>query len=120
MGGLFGVFSDSDCLEDLFYGTDYHSHLGTEVGGLSYLDEHVETISRDISNSQFKSEFHNCYDRIKGRVGIGVISDIQEEQPIKIESNIGTFALCTTGFINNIMDIHHELIQNLDSFSKCF
>jgi amidophosphoribosyltransferase len=118
MGGLFGAVSQNNLAKDLFFGIDYHSHLGTELGGIAFLDDYIQTISRDVGNSQFKSEFHDCYDRIKGRLGIGVISDNEEEQPIKIESRIGTFALCTSGFINNIMNLHQELIQDGVTFKN--
>ncbi|MGQ9515154.1 MAG: amidophosphoribosyltransferase [Thermoproteota archaeon] len=111
MGGLFGVVSN-DLPRDLFFGVDYHSHLGTEVGGIAFLDEDIEVISQDISNSQFKSEFQKDYARIKGRLGIGVISDLEEGQPIKFESKIGTFALCTTGLVRNARDLYFELIDS--------
>ena len=75
--------SKDNCARDLFFGTDYHTHLGTEVGGLALLDGDIEIISRDISNSQFKSKFGKHYRKMKGKLGIGVISDIKEEQPIK-------------------------------------
>ncbi|MBO3803944.1 MAG: amidophosphoribosyltransferase, partial [Candidatus Brockarchaeota archaeon] len=105
LGGLFGVVSENQLPRDLFFGVDYHSHLGTEVGGIAFLDEDIEVISKDIGNSQFKSEFRECYGRIKGRLGIGVISDMEEGQPIKFESRIGTFALCTTGLARNASEL---------------
>jgi len=111
LGGLFGVFSKNHLTRDLFFGVDYHSHMGTEIGGLAFLDGDIKMISRDISNSQFKSEFQKDYDSIKGVLGIGVISDVEEEQPVKFESKIGTFALCTTGFIRNARRLYRELIE---------
>jgi len=118
LGGLFGVFSKSRLPRDLFFGVDYHSHLGTEIGGLAFLDGDIKTLTHDISNSQFKSEFQREYSTIRGVLGIGVISDVQEEQPIKFESNIGTFALCTAGFIRNARDLYKELIETGATFKK--
>jgi len=112
MGGLFGVISKNNLARDLFFGIDYHSHLGTEVGGLAFLDDDVKVVSHDISNSQFKSEFQRDYGAIKGGLGIGVISDREEEQPVKFESKIGTFALCTTGLLRNARVLYFELIES--------
>ncbi|MEM2715058.1 MAG: amidophosphoribosyltransferase, partial [Candidatus Bathyarchaeia archaeon] len=99
LGGLFGVVSKENLARDLFFGVDYHSHMGTEIGGLAYLDEDIRVISYDISNSQFKSLMQKHYNEIRGVMGIGVISSIEDEQPLKFESKIATFALCTAGFI---------------------
>jgi amidophosphoribosyltransferase len=118
LGGLFGVASRSNCAKDLFFGIDYHTHLGTEVAGLAILDGHIETISHSISNSQFKSKFGKHYGRLKGNLGIGVISDVREEQPIKFETKIGNFALCTVGFIKNSKRLYSELIQNGATFKN--
>ncbi|MDH5687306.1 MAG: amidophosphoribosyltransferase, partial [Candidatus Bathyarchaeota archaeon] len=93
MGGLFGAVSENNLARDLFFGVDYHSHLGTEVGGLAFLDDDIKMVYHDISNSQFKSEFQKDYGKVRGKIGIGVISDLAEEQPVKFESRIGTFAL---------------------------
>jgi amidophosphoribosyltransferase len=111
LGGLFGVISENTFARDLFFGIDYHSHLGTEVGGLAFLDGDIHSISEDISNGQFKTYIQKHYERIKGRLGVGVISDIKEEQPIKFESKIGTFALCTIGLIRNSEKLSAELIE---------
>jgi len=118
LGGLFGVYSKGHLSTDLFFGIDYHSHLGTEVGGLAFLDGNIRLISRDISNSQFKSEFHKDQGRIKGTLGIGVISNVQEEQPLRFESRIGAFALCTAGFIGNAKELYSELIGNGATFKR--
>ncbi len=118
LGGLFGVFSKNHLTRDLFFGVDYHSHLGTEIGGLAFLDGDVKMISHDISNSQFKSEFQKDYSSMKGALGIGVISDVEEEQPVKFESKIGTFALCTTGFIRNAKGLYRELIESGVTFKN--
>jgi amidophosphoribosyltransferase len=118
LGGLFGVASKDSCTRDLFFGTDYNTHLGTEVGGLALLNGDIEIISHDISNSQFKSKFNKHYGKLKGRLGIGVISDIKEEQPIKFETKIGNFALCTIGLIKNSKEVHSELIDKGATFKS--
>jgi len=118
LGGLFGVTSKDNCARDLFFGTDYNTHLGTEVGGLALLDGDITIFSHDISNSQFKSKFSKCYGKLKGNLGIGVISDINEEQPIKFETKIGNFALCTIGLIKNLEELYSELVENGATFKR--
>lgn len=118
LGGLFGVAAKSDCVKELFFGTDYNTHLGTEVGGLALLDGDIKIFSHVISNSQFKSKFGRHYGKLKGKLGIGVISDTKEEQPIKFESKIGNFALCTIGFIKNSKELYTELIKDGATFKK--
>ena len=118
LGGLFGVASKDSCIKDLFFGTDYNTHLGTEVGGLALLDGDIEIFSHDISNSQFKSKFNKYYRKLKGNLGIGVISDTREEQPIKFETKIGNFALCTVGLIKNARELYTELIEKGTTFKK--
>ncbi|MCK5628718.1 amidophosphoribosyltransferase [Candidatus Bathyarchaeota archaeon] len=118
LGGLFGVISKRDCVKDLFFGTDYHTHLGTEIGGLALLDGKIKIISKDISNSQFKSEFGKYYEKLQGNCGIGVISDTKEEQPIMFEARIGSFALCTIGLIKNSKILYSELIETGATLKK--
>ena len=118
LGGLFGVASKKNCVRDLFYGTDYNTHLGTEVGGLALLNGDIEIISHDISDSQFKSKFSKHDGEWKGKLGIGVISDIKEEQPIKFETKIGKFALCTIGFMKNSKEVYSELISEGATFKR--
>lgn len=118
LGGLFGVASTSNCARDLFFGTDYNTHLGTEVGGLALLDGDLTIFSHDISNSQFKSKFGKHYGKLKGNLGIGVISDVNEQQPIKFETKIGNFALCTIGLIKNSKALYSELVQNGATFKR--
>jgi len=118
LGGLFGVASKDNCVRDLFFGTDYNTHLGTEVGGLALLDGDITTFSHNISNSQFKSKFGKHYGKLKGKLGIGVISDINEEQPIKFETKIGNFALCTIGLIKNLKELYSELIEKGATFKR--
>jgi amidophosphoribosyltransferase len=118
LGGLFGVASRENCAKDLFFGTDYNTHLGTEVGGLALLDGDITIFSHDISNSQFKSKFSKHYGKLKGTLGIGVISDINEEQPIKFETKIGNFALCTIGLIKNSKELYSELVEKGATFKR--
>lgn len=106
MGGFFGVVADHDCVCDLFYGTDYHSHLGTKRGGLAVCDREGRITRRihDITNAQFRSKFDDDIDKFVGRAGIGIISDY-EDQPLIISSKFGNFAIVTVGKINNIDEI---------------
>lgn len=105
MSGFFGVTSKQDCLEDLFYGTDYHSHLGTRRGGLAVVGK--DGFSRhihDISNAQFRSKFSTEVSSMAGRKGIGVISDY-EDQPLIIGSHLGTYAIATVGVLTNLAEL---------------
>ncbi|MDD4871811.1 MAG: amidophosphoribosyltransferase [Kiritimatiellae bacterium] len=101
MGGFFGVVSKSDCVNDLFFGTDYHSHLGTKRGGMAVMDEKGFTrFIHDITNAQFRSKFDSDVVKMKGKQGIGVISDY-EDQPLLIGSHFGTYAIVTVGVVQN-------------------
>ena len=101
MGGFFGVAAKDDCVDDLFYGTDYHCHLGTKRGGLAVKNENGFTrFIHDISNAQFRSKFDDDIRTMKGRAGIGVISDY-EDQPLLIGSHLGTYAIVSVGVIKN-------------------
>lgn len=102
MGGFFGVVSKDDCVSDLFYGTDYHSHLGTHRGGLAVHDGLGCTrFIHDITNAQFRSKFEQDVVKLKGRMGIGVISDT-DDQPLIIGSHLGNYAIVTVGRIANL------------------
>ncbi|MBN2160239.1 MAG: amidophosphoribosyltransferase [Spirochaetes bacterium] len=102
MGGFFGVVSKDDCVNDLYFGTDYHSHLGTKRGGMAVLGEDGYKRSiHDISNTQFRSKFDGDLPKFKGRKGIGVISDY-EDQPLIIRSHLGVYAVITVGVIKNL------------------
>jgi len=103
MGGFFGVASKHDAMSDVFFGTDYHSHLGTKRGGLAAYDAEIG-LQRDIhniENSPFRTKFDKIFDEMKGTSAIGCISD-SEPQPLLIRSNIGTYAICAVGRINRI------------------
>ncbi|MEI6212078.1 MAG: amidophosphoribosyltransferase [bacterium] len=102
MGGFFGVASKTDCTTDVFYGTDYHSHLGTMRGGLAVIgDAGPIRFIHDITNAQFRSKFEHDISRMKGAYGIGIISDY-EDQPLIIGSHLGTYAIVTVGVIQNL------------------
>ena len=117
MSGIFGVVSKSDCAETLLYSTDYHSHLGTEYGGLAVLGEDFTRQIHDVSQSQFKSKFYDNYKNIKGNKGIGVIS-ASDEQPIYLNSKFGPFCIVTNGIIENIEELAAKLLKKGISFSE--
>ena len=113
MGGFFGVVSENDCVADLFYGTDYHSHLGTKRAGLAVTDRNgvIRRFIHDITNAQFRSKFDNDLPKLSGKCGIGVISDM-EDQPLVICSHLGTFSIVTVGKINNIEELAEHLFDH--------
>ena len=105
MGGFFGVAGKSDIVGDLFYGTDYHSHLGTKRGGLAVGNgEGIVRYIHNIENAQFRSKFGDDVGKLHGTRGIGVISDY-EDQPLLIRSHLGNFAIATVGVIKNIDEL---------------
>ncbi|HIJ65195.1 MAG TPA: amidophosphoribosyltransferase [Candidatus Hydrogenedentes bacterium] len=112
MGGLFGAVSKTDCVSDLFYGTDYHSHLGTCRGGLASLDGSTFTrFIHDITTSQFRSKFQDDIVKMRGTSGIGVISD-NESQPLIVGSHLGQYAIVTVGVIQNIDQLAKRAFEN--------
>jgi amidophosphoribosyltransferase len=115
MSGLFGVVSRKNCTDTLFYGTDYHSHLGTERGGMAVLGDRFYRSIHDISQGQFKSKFVNDYKEMKGNVGIGVISD-RDDQPLLFASKFGTFAIVMAGLIDNLNELAGELLNEGETF----
>ena len=101
MGGFFGVASKHDCVLELFYGVDYHSHLGTRRGGMAvYGKEGFNRAIHNIENSPFRTKFERDVEELKGNLGIGCISDY-EPQPLLLQSHLGSFAITTIGKINN-------------------
>ncbi|MDD5097716.1 MAG: amidophosphoribosyltransferase, partial [Candidatus Omnitrophica bacterium] len=117
MSGIFGVISKKNCLEDLFYGTDYHSHLGTQFAGLAVYGKELQRKIHDIRGSQFKAKFHEDYKLLEGDKGIGVIS-ARDEQPVVINSRFGPFAIITNGYIDNAEKLAKELFKAGKSFSE--
>ena len=111
MGGFFGVVSKHDAVSDVFFGTDYHSHLGTKRGGMAAYDSQIG-LQRDIhniENSPFRTKFSNIFEEMKGNAAIGCISDTHP-QPLLFRSRIGIYALCIIGQINN----SEELIEKYE------
>lgn len=102
MGGFFGITSKQDCIVDVFFGTDYHSHLGTRRGGMAAYDEAIglQRTIHNIENSPFRTKFEHILDDMRGKSAIGSISD-SDPQPMLIRSHLGTFAIATIGIINN-------------------
>jgi len=117
MSGIFGVVSKNDCVETLFYGTDYHSHLGTEFGGLAVLGKDFWRQIHDISQTQFKSKFYEDCKQMKGNKGIGVISAL-DEQPIYLNSRVGPFCMVTNGLLENKEELAEGLRKRGISFSE--
>ena len=109
MGGFCGVISEQDCGSDLFFGTDYHSHLGTHRGGVAVLGpKGFQRSIHNIQNSPFRSKFEHDVARFEGPVGIGVISDT-DPQPLIMSSKLGTFGIVTVGLITNQKELMTEL-----------
>jgi amidophosphoribosyltransferase len=101
MGGFFGAAFKKDCIDTLFYGTDYHCHLGTRRGGMATVNHDGFTrFIKNITNAQFRSKFESDILKMKGNMGIGVISDY-EDQPLLISSHLGNYAIITVGVITN-------------------
>ena len=113
MGGFFGVASKEDCMFDLFFGTDYHSHLGTRRAGMAvYSDEKgFDRAIHNIENSPFRTKFDKDIGCMEGRLGIGCISDY-EPQPLLVRSHHGTYAIVTVGKINNTNEIVKQLFSS--------
>ena len=119
MGGFFGTISTKCCVNDLFYGTDYNSHLGTRRAGLVTYDEE-KGFSRKIHNLErdyFRSKFEDELDSFSGHQGIGVISDT-DPQPILVNSHLGRYAVVTVAKINNLEEIAQELLDRRMHFSE--
>ncbi len=114
MGGFFGVASKRDCMADVFFGVDYHSHLGTRRAGLAAYDPEIglQRKIHNIENSPFRTKFEHIFDDMKGVSAIGCISD-SDPQPLLIRSKLGTYAICVVGVINN----YDSLIDQYLNFS---
>ena len=115
MGGFFGVASKRDCVLELFYGVDYHSHLGTRRGGMAtYGEDGFNRAIHNIENSPFRTKFDRDVGEMKGNLGIGCISDF-EPQPLLICSKLGSFAITTVGKVNNYDELLRQLYDNTHS-----
>lgn len=118
MGGFFGTISKSPCAIDLFYGTDYNSHLGTKKGGLVTLHNGLFNRSiHNLENSYFRPRFEGELDKFKGNSGIGIISDT-DPQPIFINSHLGKYAVVTVAKVNNLSELEKELLEKGKHFSE--
>lgn len=112
MGGIFGVASKSNCVLDLFFGIDYHSHLGTRRGGMAvHGPKGFDRAIHNIENSPFRTKFERDVDELEGNLGIGCISD-NEPQPLLVQSHLGSFALTTVGKINNMDELISHSFKN--------
>ncbi|MBR3970556.1 MAG: amidophosphoribosyltransferase [Ruminococcus sp.] len=113
MGGFFGAASKNDCITDVFFGTDYHSHLGTRRGGMtSYSEDRgFQRSIHSIENSPFRTKFEDDVVNMRGKLCIGCISDT-DPQPIMVRSKLGLYAICSIGIIRNAEELTEELLQN--------
>ena len=113
MGGYFGIVSEQDCLEDVFFGTDYHSHLGTHRAGIAAYDKDIglQRQIHGIQNSPFRTRFQNIFEEMEGTSAIGCISD-HYPQPLLIRSKLGTYAICVTGAINNADQLVERYLED--------
>jgi amidophosphoribosyltransferase len=112
LGGFFGVVSKEDCVKDVYFGTDYHSHLGTSVGGMAVWSGNSFNRSiHNIENTQFRAKFESELPKLKGNMGIGCISDT-EPQPLTVRSRLGQYAISTVGIINNLYEIADKTFAN--------
>jgi amidophosphoribosyltransferase len=113
MGGFFGISSRRECLSDVFFGTDYHSHLGTRRGGLAVYDSELglQREIHNIANSPFRTKFERVFEEMRGTSAIGSISD-SDPQPLLIRSKLGTYAIAIIGLINNIDALLEEYFSH--------
>lgn len=113
MGGFFGVSSTQDCMLEVFFGVDYHSHLGTRRGGLSAYDKEIglQRKIHNIENSPFRTKFEKIIEEMKGTSAIGCISDT-DPQPMLLRSKLGSYSICTIGIINNAEELIDEYLSS--------
>ena len=116
MGGYMGVAAKEDCVFDLYFGIDYHSHLGTRRGGMVVYDDEkgFDRSIHNIENAPFRTKFDKDMQSMKGRLGIGCISDY-EPQPLMVRSHHGTYAITTVSKINNTDELVQEIFSNGNS-----
>lgn len=112
MSGFFGVISKNDCVMDLFFGVDYHSHLGTKRGGMAVFgNDGFQRSIHNIENSPFRTKFEKDVEEFSGNIGIGCISD-SESQPLLVNSHLGSFAITTVGRINNLEELKQQCFNH--------
>ena len=109
MGGFFGAVSRENCKYDVFFGTDYHSHLGTKRGGLAFYDaaKGFQRQIHNIENTPFRTKFESDLAKMGGTIGLGAISD-EDPQPLLVRSHLGMFAIATVGIVTNAEEIVAE------------
>ena len=118
MGGFFGTISKGECINDLYYGTDYNSHMGTKRGGLVTLTgTGLRRVIHNLENSYFRNKFEGDLDKFTGKSGIGVISDT-DPQPMVMNSHLGKYAVVTVAKINNLKELEKRLIEAGNHFSE--
>jgi len=117
MGGFFGITSKNDCMVDVFFGVDYHSHLGTRRGGMAAYDKDIglQRKIHNIENAPFRTKFEHIFDEMSGTSAIGCISD-SDPQPMLVRSKLGTFAIATVGIVNNADELIALCLQNGEHF----
>ena len=117
MGGFFGITSKNDCMMDVFFGVDYHSHLGTRRGGMAAYDKEIglQRKIHNIENAPFRTKFEHIFEEMQGTSAIGCISD-SDPHPMLVRSKLGTFAISTVGIINNAQELIDLCLQNGDHF----
>ncbi len=118
MSGIFGVISKDDCINDLFHGTDYHSHMGAERAGLVVLSDRFKQEIHRIGSEQFRGKFVHTLSELNGNQGLGVITGIRESQPLIVGSKMGNFAIVLLGMITNVDEIAKQLQENGHVFSE--
>ena len=117
MGGFFGITSKNDCMMDVFFGVDYHSHLGTRRGGMAAYDKDIglQRKIHNIENSPFRTKFEHIFEEMQGTSAIGCISD-SDPQPMLVRSKLGTFAISTVGIVNNAGELIDLCLKNGEHF----
>lgn len=117
MGGFFGITSRRDCMADVFFGTDYHSHLGTRRGGLAAYDREIglQRKIHNIENSPFRTKFEHIFEEMRGTSAIGCISDT-DPQPLLVRSRLGNYAICAVGVINNAEQLIEQCLSRSGSY----
>ena len=112
MGGFFGAVSKRDCMADVFFGVDYHSHLGTRRAGMAAYDKEIglQRVIHNIQNAPFRTKFETVFEEMRGTTAIGCISD-SDPQPLLIRSHLGTFGICIVGTVNNQDDRATTLVR---------
>ena len=117
MGGFFGITSQKDCMTDVFFGVDYHSHLGTRRGGMAAYDSTIglQRKIHSIENAPFRTKFEHIFEEMQGTSAIGCISD-SDPQPLLVRSRLGTYAICMVGVINNAESLIDECLSRSGSY----